>query len=50
MPKNLKNLCDRLPRPHYRKESYETGRKLTAEYNTPTPDAIDYKAASLAKK
>jgi hypothetical protein len=30
MPKNLKNLGDRLPRSNYTTGSYETGRKLTA--------------------
>ena len=44
MPKNLKNLGDRLPRSQYMKETYETGRKLTVQYNvTPMPGSLEPK-------
>ena len=34
LPKNLKNLGDRLPRPQYDQKDGDPGRKLTAQYNT----------------
>ena len=44
MPKNLKNLGDRLPRAQYQKETYETGRKLTVDkQSNPMPGSLEPK-------
>ena len=44
MPKNLKNLGDRLPRAQYQKETYETGRKLTVDKQAnPMPGSLEPK-------